>query len=88
LHGEPIRGASKAGYLPFKFPIHWEAHPDGPDAKTGPLTLADDLRVRPFEVTLLVPTTPSLEWAVQAVSSTVRVFLNNFRTAVCTGLNI
>ena len=88
LHGEPVRGTSRAGYLPFKFPIQWEAHPDGPEAKTGPLSLADDLRVRPFELTLLVPTSPSLEWAVQAVSSTLRVFLNNFRTAVYTGLNI
>ena len=88
LHGAPVKGSSKAGYLPFKFPVQWELHPEGPNAKTGPLTVADDLRVRPFEVTLLVPASPPLEWAVQAVSNTVRVFLNNFRTAVYTGINI
>jgi len=88
LHGEPVRGASNAGYLPFKFPIQWESHPEGLEAKTGPCTLADDLRVRPFELTLLVPAKPSLEWAEQAVTNTLRVFLNNFRTAVSTGLNI
>ncbi len=88
LHGEPVRGTSKAGYLPFKFPIQWESHPEGAKAKTGPLTLADDLRQRPFELTLLVPAKPSLEWAEQAVTNTLRVFLNNFRTAVSTGWNI
>ncbi len=88
LHGEPVKGTSRAGYLPFKFPVQWQSHPEGYVAKTGPLTLAEDLRVRPFEVTLVVPATASVEWASQAVSSTLRVFLNNFRTAVSTGLNI
>jgi len=88
LHGEPSQGASKIGYLPFKFPVQWEQHPEGYLAKTGPLTLADDLRLRPFEVTLLVPASASVEWASHAVSHTLRVFLNNFRTAVSTGLNI
>jgi hypothetical protein len=88
LHGEPAQGTSKIGYLPFKFPVQWEPHPEGYLAKTGPLTLVDDLRVRPFELTLLVPESASPEWASQAVSSTLRVFFNNFRTAVSTGLNI
>jgi hypothetical protein len=88
LHARPVRGTSKAGYLPFKFPVQWESHPEGQEARTGPLTLADDLRRRPFEVTLLVPAGPALEWAIQAVSHTVRVFLNNFRTAVSTGMSI
>ncbi len=88
LHAEPVRGSSKAGYLPFKFPIAWEPHPEGLHAQNGPLTLADDMRMRPFEVTLLVPTEPPLEWAVQAVAHTLRVFLNNFRTAAATGANI
>jgi hypothetical protein len=88
LHAEPVKGTSKAGYLPFKFPVQWESHPEGYLARSGPLTLVDDLRVRPFEVTFVVPSNASVEWASQAVSSTLRVFLNNFRTAVSTGLNI
>ncbi len=88
LHAEPVRGTSKVGYFPFKFPVQWEPHPDGFHAATGPLTLADDLRIRPFETTLVIPEKPPLEWAVQAVSSTLRVFLNNFRTAAATGQNI
>lgn len=88
LHAQPVRGTSRVGYLPFKFPVQWEPHPEGATARTGPLTLADDLRVRPFEVTLVVPAKPSLEWAVQAVSHTVRIFLNNFRIAISTGWNI
>jgi hypothetical protein len=88
LHAEPVRGTSKVGYLPFKFPVQWEPHPEGFNAQTGPLTLADDFRIRPFEVTLNVPGEPPLEWAVQSVANTLRVFLNNFRTAAATGLNI
>jgi hypothetical protein len=88
LHAEPVRGTSKVGYFPFKFPVQWEPHPDGFHADTGPLTLADDFRTRPFETTLVIPAKPPLEWAFQAVSNTLRVFLNNFRTAAATGQNI
>jgi hypothetical protein len=83
-----LRELGNSGYLPFTFPIQWQPHPEGAQAKSGLPTLVDDLRISPFEITLLVPEDSSPEWAVQAVVNTVRVFLNNFRVAMSRGMNI
>jgi hypothetical protein len=88
LHAEPVHGTSKAGYLPFKFPVHWEPNAEGLHAETGPLTLAEDWQGTPFEASLLVPASLPVKWAEQAVAHTLRVFLNNWRTSVATGQNI
>ena len=93
-----LRGAEEAAYASpdlelfssedvEPFPVRWEASPSGPTV-SGPLTVADDLPLRPFELTLRVPAAWSAELYREAVSSILKRFVLRYRGFIAYGQHL
>lgn len=68
------------------FPIQWEQDVTPPLA--GPLTIADDLALQPFELVLRVPRKWSDDIARDAVVQVLRRVLVRYRAALAYGINL
>ena len=60
-------------------PVRWESGTDEDQARTGPLSIADDLPVSPFELTLTLPASWSPERFREAVGMILRRFVLRYR---------
>ena len=69
------------------FPVRWEA--DAPRAPVdGPLSLADDLPIAPFELTLRLPATWPAEKYREAAASILKRFIIRYRGFLAYGQNL
>ncbi len=59
--------------------VRWEAHASDEDPLHGPLTLADDFPLRPFELTLRIPAAWSTDLYREAVASILKRFILRYR---------
>jgi hypothetical protein len=69
------------------FPVRWEASPAGL-AAAGPLTVADDLPLRPFELTLRLPAAWSPELYREATASILKRFVLRYRGFIAYGQHL
>jgi hypothetical protein len=69
-------------------PVRWEAVPLDRVPSDGPLTLADDLPVQPFELTLRIPSVWSQEFYREAVSSILKRFILRYRALQSLSLHL
>lgn len=60
-------------------PVAWEADPVGSKAVDGPLSIADDLPVQPFELTLRIPASWNAELHREAIPSILKRFILRYR---------
>lgn len=61
------------------FHVRWESEPSGTVPTAGPLTVADDLAVAPFELHLSLPSHGSAEQYLDSVVVTLRRFILRYR---------
>ncbi|HEY8994898.1 MAG TPA: hypothetical protein VIM71_09570 [Lacunisphaera sp.] len=69
------------------FPVRWEIE-SGPLPSAGPLSLADDLPFRPFDLTLRVPADWSPEFYREAVASILKRFIVRYRGFLAYGQHL
>ena len=94
LRGSPAGGTTPTGVELISseelepLPVRWEADPLAAGPTDGPLTLADDLPVQPFELTLLIPAAWSPELYREAVVSILKRFILRYRAIQAISLHL
>lgn len=93
-----LRGADEAQYASpdlelfssediDPFPVRWEASPFHPPV-SGPLSVSDDLPLRPFELTLRIPAAWSAELYREATASILKRFVLRYRGFLAYGQHL
>jgi len=100
--GEQIVGTVRSTYRPTNrdaalffppqddaaFPVLWTSVSDPNAVRQGPLSIADDYAVSPFEVVLRFPATWNDELYRAAVGQTLHQFIGHYRAMFAYGLNL
>ena len=60
------------------FPVRWETEPSARPTE-GPLSIADDLHVSPFEITVRLPGAWPLDTYAEAAASILKRFIVRYR---------
>ena len=70
------------------YPVRWEAAGEKVHPTDGPLSVADDLPVRPFELTLRLPSAWSAELYREATASILKRFIIRYRGILAYGQHL
>lgn len=68
--------------------VHWITEPGQYRAAAGPLTLADDLPLAPFELTVQVPDSWSADLYREAVLQVLKTFIIHYRATYAYGIHL
>jgi hypothetical protein len=71
-----------------QFPVRWERHFSDRSPQQGPLSIADDFAIGPFELILRVPATWNLPLYRAAVAQVLRHFIVRYRATLSYGLHL
>jgi hypothetical protein len=70
------------------FPVRWHVEKPRLEATCGPLTLADDLAISPFEITLQIPDTWNTVLYSEAVLQVLKGFIIHYRATYAYGIHL
>ena len=70
------------------FPVRWENSPARGSPRSGPLSVADDYLVRPFELVLRIPRAWDAALHREAVSQVLRRFIDRYRATLSYGIHL
>jgi hypothetical protein len=71
-----------------RFPVRWERHFSDRPPQQGPLSIADDFAIGPFELILRIPNVWDAPLYREAVAQVLRHFIVRYRATLSYGLNL